>query len=476
MKLSRVTCNMKFKDKETVIREPGHAIEFTKPLFKNANSPSFIFLGMDSKGMVVCNSIVSVKTFQRYRKEVFGNILLNNANSCIVLDNFDNEKQTRKYMTEMRDHLRSLDVNMLDYININTGKNHTTELRESRDLTRRYNVSKNDFNIKSKYVESHTFLAEDGSLECEGETLTHTLNAIYSELRQKDKEHLVALNLDEKLNPINYTYVSIGTINEVPAHPKEFLKPSLLSEAKNVVMLHNHPSGNIKPSRDDDMVTRRISESYSMMGINLMDSIVVGKDEVYSYRATGKLEIITQDPKFRLDKSKFIDQYLERVDVNIGDNIKTGIGDDYIVIAKNENKYLLVNTQKIDNDNEYVVATNIGIDNANNAYFWDYGSYHDNITDATVILDNSYETMQSAIKTYAIQNHKAYIKSVIKNEYSIDNEDALDVIYDSYIDNDAVTLLNPQLEDDLYSYELDNDTKEKVESLEMDKSNDLERE
>ena len=105
-------------------------------------------------------------------------------------------------------------------------------------------------------------------------------------IRELDREALCVVNLDSKLKPINFSIVSIGTVNQSLANPGDIMKSAILSNASFITMLHNHPSSDLTPSKQDVEITERMIQVGNLLGINLLDHIIVGpeKDEFYSLR------------------------------------------------------------------------------------------------------------------------------------------------------------------------------------------------
>ena len=99
------------------------------------------------------------------------------------------------------------------------------------------------------------------------------------ELSHKKQEHLVALYL----NTQNQT-IFIGSLTRSLAEPREILHYAIKHMATSIILVHNHPSGATRPSRDDDQVTEKIKEACEMMGFVLLDHLIVGGDSYYSYR------------------------------------------------------------------------------------------------------------------------------------------------------------------------------------------------
>lgn len=111
-------------------------------------------------------------------------------------------------------------------------------------------------------------------------------------LRNYDREVFCVVNLRNDLKPINVNVVSVGTLNASIAHPREILKSTILSNAAAVMLLHNHPSGNLTPSREDIELTARMQEICTMLGTPVQDHIIVGNDDRYfSFREQDILQI-----------------------------------------------------------------------------------------------------------------------------------------------------------------------------------------
>ena len=84
--------------------------------------------------------------------------------------------------------------------------------------------------------------------------------------------------------------VSVGTINSALVNPREIFKSSILSNACAIIAVHNHPSGNIMPSREDVNITKRLKMSGAILGIDLLDHIIIGgtSGEMYSFKSKRK--------------------------------------------------------------------------------------------------------------------------------------------------------------------------------------------
>lgn len=96
------------------------------------------------------------------------------------------------------------------------------------------------------------------------------------ELSQYDREVFCILNMKNNGQVINMNLVSVGTINASLVIPREVFQSSILANASAIIGLHNHPSGNVKPSKEDMIVTRKLQKCGQLLGIELLDHIIVG--------------------------------------------------------------------------------------------------------------------------------------------------------------------------------------------------------
>lgn len=116
------------------------------------------------------------------------------------------------------------------------------------------------------------------------------LELMAEEMSSYDREVLCILNLKTNSQVINMNIVSVGTINSTLVNPREIFKSSILSNACAIIAIHNHPSGNIMPSREDVNITKRLKMSGAILGIDLLDHIIIGgtSGEMYSFKSKRK--------------------------------------------------------------------------------------------------------------------------------------------------------------------------------------------
>jgi DNA repair protein RadC len=120
--------------------------------------------------------------------------------------------------------------------------------------------------------------------------LTNTaevVSLVQGRLRGKKKEHFLALLLDTRGQLIRIAEVSVGSLDSSIVHPREVFKEAISASAASVIFVHNHPSGDTEPSKDDIGLTKRLAEAGEIMGIDVLDHIIVCDRSYLSMKARG---------------------------------------------------------------------------------------------------------------------------------------------------------------------------------------------
>ena len=108
-------------------------------------------------------------------------------------------------------------------------------------------------------------------------------------LENADREYLVVCCLDTKLKPLSVEIAAIGSLNQCIVNPRDIFKNAILSNSANILVLHNHPSGDAQASMDDDRITQRLKAAGELLGIPLVDHIIIGRDCIFSFREEERL-------------------------------------------------------------------------------------------------------------------------------------------------------------------------------------------
>jgi len=107
--------------------------------------------------------------------------------------------------------------------------------------------------------------------------------AVY--MRDKSREHLMALFLNARNELLYKKPMFIGTLNANLVHPREIFQVALEKNAGSVILAHNHPSGDNEPSEDDLLITKRLQEAGKLMGVEIIDHVIIAKGKPpYSFK------------------------------------------------------------------------------------------------------------------------------------------------------------------------------------------------
>lgn len=115
------------------------------------------------------------------------------------------------------------------------------------------------------------------------------VKAIRSSIKDKAKEHFKLILLNPRNKIIGISTISMGTLNASLVHPREVFKDAITHSAASVVLAHNHPSGDPDPSEDDIKITKKLVDSGKLLGIEVLDHIVIGKNNFCSFKERGLL-------------------------------------------------------------------------------------------------------------------------------------------------------------------------------------------
>lgn len=168
------------------------------------------------------------------------------------------------------DNINNLkDINYENLIKIKgIGKAKACEILASIELGKRINKINNINQIKVYSSES-------------------IFNYYKDKLSDKLQEYFYCVYLDTKNHIIKDKLLFIGTINQSLVHPREVFKEAYLLSASSIICIHNHPSGNVNPSNNDIIITKQLKEVGKLLGINVIDHIIIGRDSYYSFNDKG---------------------------------------------------------------------------------------------------------------------------------------------------------------------------------------------
>lgn len=113
-----------------------------------------------------------------------------------------------------------------------------------------------------------------------------------TKIGNKKEEHFMILYFDTRNKLINEE-ISIGTLNASLVHPREVFKKAIKDNVAQIIIAHNHPSGDPKPSEEDKSTTKRLVDAGKLVGISILDHLIITSDRYFSFKENG---IVTNNP------------------------------------------------------------------------------------------------------------------------------------------------------------------------------------
>ena len=104
------------------------------------------------------------------------------------------------------------------------------------------------------------------------------------EVRSNKKEYFVVFYLDSRNQLIKKEIISIGTLNTSLVHPREVFEPAIKNFTSQIIISHNHPSGENQPSDEDIQITKRLIEAGKILGIEIIDHVIVTSESYFSFQ------------------------------------------------------------------------------------------------------------------------------------------------------------------------------------------------
>ena len=135
-------------------------------------------------------------------------------------------------------------------------------------------------------------------------TSWHVFSHFRLRLRDDKQEQLIALLLDTHRRFLAERVITRGTLDSSPVHPRELFRAAVRESAAGVIIVHNHPSGDPAPSRDDLNVTRQLMQAGETMGIPVLDHVIIGNDRYLSLYEEGLMSAEALDDDAKAARSR----------------------------------------------------------------------------------------------------------------------------------------------------------------------------
>jgi DNA repair protein RadC len=157
--------------------------------------------------------------------------------------------------------------------------NNSSNIKELNCNHKNYNSKRVNI-VTIKMIKENSILYKNRQISSPQEAV----NLVRDFLENSDREQLIVCCLDTKNQPTIINTVSIGSLNSSIVHPREVFKTAILGNSASIIIFHNHPSGDPTPSKEDVNITKRLSESGKILGINLIDHIILGDKNYISLK------------------------------------------------------------------------------------------------------------------------------------------------------------------------------------------------
>lgn len=201
------------------------------------------------------------------------------------------EENIETYANFIAAHAQRYNAKRLDDLKKKTKlaqENVPRESRQQEQPKEKYVISQVESRLRLQTVK---MLKSDTVLN----TPEDLIDFMSKQMKTLDREHLAVVNLDSVGTPINVSIVAIGTLTEAPASGREIFKTAILSNAASLLLYHNHPSGSIKPSKQDIALTRNMIKCGQLLGISVLDHVIIGSSGYYSFKKQNNIFKETQE-------------------------------------------------------------------------------------------------------------------------------------------------------------------------------------
>ena len=111
--------------------------------------------------------------------------------------------------------------------------------------------------------------------------ITDAIQIARSLITDWQKEHCIGIYCNSNQDVIHIERITIGLVDSTLIHPREIFKPAIINSATHLILLHNHPSNNVAPSRTDRVIMKSLDKASDIMGIDIYDQIIFSKSDTY---------------------------------------------------------------------------------------------------------------------------------------------------------------------------------------------------
>ncbi|HGS8953085.1 TPA: JAB domain-containing protein [Clostridioides difficile] len=389
-------------------------------------------------------------------KEALREGLMAGANSVFLA--FSNDTPNKR-IEETKEYFEKIGMKIIDTIGYNKENNSFISKVAGRSYysTKTYEIASDsenaygekDYSLKDKYEDFTSYFASNELIDLNVvENVEEIKEVLKIGFQHHQQEIFGVLIYDSNEKIIGAEELFKGATDAAIVDLKIIARTLFnYQDVKGMAVFHNHPSGNPTPSREDIEMTKKIKNVTEIFEIELLDHFIIGKEKTLSFSQEvsgfqsenlsyqdklGQMSIVKEDKNI-YDR--------EKVTLEVGDKIKTALSDETIVLDIDKDNAILF-------DGRQFVEV-YGLQSDNGKFFWNHGNYSDSYPqkkDSQII-----DTINKMID----EDYEGFVKALITIETGIDNPDLLDELYDRFMHNDGVNLINDYFDEVIYDLEYD---------------------
>ena len=387
-------------------------------------------------------------------KEALREGLMAGANSVFLA--FSNDTPNKR-IEETKEYFEKIGMKIIDTIGYNKENNSFISKVAGRSYysTKTYEIASDsenaygekDYSLKDKYEDFTSYFASNELINLNVvENVEEIKEVLKIGFQHHQQEIFGVLIYDSNEKIIGAEEVFKGATDAAIVDLKIIARTLFnYQDVKGMAVFHNHPSGNPTPSREDIEMTKKIKNVTEIFEIEFLDHFIVGKEKTLSFSQEvsgfqsenlsyqdklGQMSIVKEDKNI-YDR--------EKVTLEVGDKIKTALSDETIVLDIDKDNAILF-------DGRQFVEV-YGLQSDNGKFFWNHGNYSDSYPqkkDSQII-----DTINKMID----EDYEGFVKALITIETGIDNPELLDELYDRFMHNDGVNLINDYFDEVIYDLE-----------------------
>ena len=387
-------------------------------------------------------------------KESLREGLMAGANSVFLA--FSNETPDKR-IEETKEYFEKIGMKVVDTIGYSKENNSFLSMLAGRSYyaSKTYEIANDsenvygdkDYSLKDKYEDFTSYFASNELLDLNLMEDTNEIKEILKIGFQHHQQEIFGIIVYDKDDKIIGAEELFKGATDAAIVDLKIIARSLLNyqDVKGMAVFHNHPSGNPTPSREDLQMTNKIKNLTEIFDIELLDHFIVGKEKTLSFSQevdsfqSGNQNYQDKQEEMSLLKEDKSAYNMTEANLRVGDKIKTSLSDETIVLDIDKDNAVLF-------DGRQFVEV-YGLQSNEEKFFWNHGNYSDHYPENKD--SNSVDTLNSMIN----KDYEGFVKALISLEMGVDNPDLLEELYERYMRNDGVNLINDYFEELIYELE-----------------------